>query len=98
VTARQRLPRRRAVYELAPDLLLVFKPRGHLELEHAHDYKQRVRLIRGRLEIRYAARRTLLGARSRVATIPARRRHATRALIDTWLIVEKVPAATRGDA
>ena len=89
--------RRRAVYELEPDLLLVFKPRGHLEIEHAHDYNQRVRLIRGKLEIRYAARRSVLGERSRAATIPARRRHATRALLDTWLLVEKLPPSTRGE-
>ena len=75
--------RRRAVYELEPDLLLVFKPRGHLEIEHAHDYNQRVRLIRGQLEIRYAARRSVLGERSRALTIPARRRYR-RSQADGW--------------
>jgi hypothetical protein len=90
--------RKRTVYQLEPDLLLVFKPRGHLEIEHAHDYNQRVRLIRGRLEIRYATRSTVLGARSRTATIPARRPHATRALRDSWLIVEKLPPSPRGAA
>ena len=46
------LPRRRhAVYRLAPDLLLVFKPRGHREAMHAHPYRQRLQVLRGSLAV-----------------------------------------------
>ncbi|MFN8644463.1 MAG: hypothetical protein U0802_23440 [Candidatus Binatia bacterium] len=43
-----------AVWELAPGLLLVFKPRGHREAIHAHPHGQRLRVLRGALEIRTA--------------------------------------------
>jgi len=78
------------VYELSPGLLLVFKPRRHLERRHAHDYKQRIRLLRGRLELRLGERLRVLARGRPVATIPAGRPHRTRALEDTWLIVERI--------
>jgi hypothetical protein len=81
---------RHAVYRLAADLLLVFKPRGHSEAEHAHPHAQRLRVLRGRLEIRTATRVIRLGPRSRPLRLAAERRHATRALTDTWLIVDTV--------
>jgi hypothetical protein len=76
------------VYRLAPDLLLVFKPRGHIEAEHAHPRRQRLRVLRGRLQIRTPRRTVVLSPASRPLTQPARRRHATAALSDTWLLVE----------
>jgi quercetin dioxygenase-like cupin family protein len=82
--------KRPRLHELAPGMLLVFKPRHHLERRHAHDYKQKIRLLRGKLELRLGGRRRLLGGGAPVATIPAGRPHRTRALEDTWLIVERI--------
>ena len=83
------------VYRLAPDLLLVFKPRGHVESDHVHPYTQHVRVLRGRLEIRTPMHVARLGPRGGPLRIAARQRHATRALTDTWLIVESGGAARR---
>ena len=86
---------RHAVYRLADDLLLVFKPRGHREAEHAHAHRQRLRVLRGRLLVRSGARSDRLSPRSRVFTLPAGRTHATLAIEDTWLLAEALPARTR---
>jgi quercetin dioxygenase-like cupin family protein len=83
--------RRHAVYRLAPDLLLVFKPRGHSEPEHAHPHRQRLRVLRGRLEVCMRSRIIRLDSSSPVFTLPADRRHATVALADTWLVAEALP-------
>jgi hypothetical protein len=80
---------RHAVYRLADDLLLVFKPRGHAEAAHAHPHRQRLRVLRGRLLVQTAARRLRLGPRSRVLTLPAGRVHRTVALVDTWVLAER---------
>ena len=80
--------RRHAVYRLAPDLLLVFKPRGHVEAEHAHPHRQRLRVLSGRLDVRVANRIIRLGANSRTYTLGANRSHTTVARTDTWLIAE----------
>ncbi len=85
---------RHAVYRLAPDLLLVFKPRGHTEAEHAHAYRQRLRILRGRLRVRTACGEEILDARSAPYVVPAGRRHATEALVDTWLVAEAAVAET----
>jgi quercetin dioxygenase-like cupin family protein len=77
-----------AVHRLAADLLLVFKPRGHREGEHAHPHRQRLRVLRGRLRVETAARTVTLTAASPPFTLAAGRRHATQALADTWLLVE----------
>ena len=86
--------RRHAVYELAPGLLLVFKPRGHREEEHAHLYGQRLRILRGRLAVRIAGRMEVLTAKSDPFTIAAGRRHATRARAATWLVAERIGTLT----
>jgi len=77
-----------AVYRLAPDLLLVFKPRGHREDEHAHPHRQRLHVLRGRLLVRTARAAVTLDESSPVYVMPAGRRHATEALADTWLVAE----------
>ena len=82
--------RRHAVYRLAPDLLLVFKPRGHSEAEHAHPHRQRLRVLRGRLEVRIGARTVCLEPYGRTLTVAAGRRHTTLAVGDTWLIAESL--------
>ncbi len=84
--------RTHAVYALAPDLLLVFKPRGHRESSHAHPHAQRLRVLRGRLEVRTARGVVRVAAGDRPLRIAAGRAHATRALSDTWLIAERLPA------
>jgi len=84
--------RRHSVFELAPGLLLVFKPRGHREAEHAHPHGQRLRVLRGRLEVSTARAVRELTPSVRPMRIAAGRRHATRALADTWLIAERLAA------
>ena len=82
-----------AVYALTPDLLLVFKPRGHREGAHAHPYAQRLRVLRGRLEVRTARGIVRVAAGDRPLRIAAGRTHETRALADTWLLAERLSAA-----
>jgi hypothetical protein len=95
---------RHAVYRLADDLLLVFKPSGHGEPEHAHEYGQRLRLLRGRLEVATARAVRILDERRAALFLPAGCKHRTTALADTWLVAEKVfagtaaPSAARGRA
>jgi hypothetical protein len=94
--ARERLPSSgHAVYHLAPGLLLVFKPRGHVEETHAHPHRQRLRILRGVLLVRTARAELRLDARSAPYTLPAGRRHATEALADTWLVAEAIAPAAR---
>ena len=57
----RRLPARHAVYEIAPGLLLVFKPRGHREGAHAHPHRQRLLVRRGSLVVRTTRTRLVLG-------------------------------------
>jgi len=76
------------VHRLAPDLLAVFKPRGHEELEHAHSRRQRLLVLRGRLLVRTARRSLVLRPRDPALTLRAHQRHATTALADTWVIAE----------
>ena len=81
---------RHAVYRLSPELLLVFKPRGHRETDHAHPRRQRLRVLRGELVVRYGARRTTLRAGGRPLLLAAARAHSTVAVRDTWLIAESL--------
>jgi hypothetical protein len=97
VSGRQLLPHGRgsSVFRLEPDLLLVFKPRAHHEPEHSHPHRQRLRVLRGRLLVRTATRSIRLGPASPPLALAARRRHATTALADTWLLAERLPAPRR---
>ena len=81
-----------AIYRLAPDLLLVFKPRGHREATHAHAHRQRLQVLRGTLVVHMGRRRVTLTPTSRRLTLRAGRTHATLALRDTWLVAESLPA------
>jgi quercetin dioxygenase-like cupin family protein len=84
---------RHAVYRLAPDLLLVFKPRGHRERPHAHPYPQRLHVLRGTLAVERGARIDVVAADGTV-TIAANEPHATEARDDTWLLADsREPAA-----
>lgn len=82
--------RRHRVLELSPDLLLVFKPGGHVESEHRHDYTSRIRLLRGSLRVLAGGRARRLGVPGRTVTIAAGEPHATVAEADTWLVVERL--------
>ena len=84
--------RAHAVFRLAPDLLLVFKPRGHREAAHVHPHRQRLRVLRGRLVVRATNRMITLEPGSRPLVLGAGRTHATQAATDTWLIAERLPA------
>ncbi|MBM4243299.1 MAG: hypothetical protein FJ148_05710 [Deltaproteobacteria bacterium] len=77
-----------AVYRLGPGLLLVFKPRGHIEEPHAHAYRQTLRVLRGALRVRTARGMRVLRPSSAALTLVAGRRHATEAIDDTWLVAE----------
>lgn len=77
-----------AVYRLGPGLLLVFKPRGHTEEPHAHAYRQTLRIARGALRVRTERTTRVIRPSSEPLTIVAGRRHATEALVDTWLLAE----------
>ena len=81
---------RHVVYRLAPDLLLVFKPRGHTETAHAHPYRQRLRVLRGTLIVRIGKHTRTLKPGSRPLTLAADRPHETRALEPTWLSAESL--------
>lgn len=81
---------RHAVYRLAPDLLLVFKPRGHREAVHAHPYPQRLRVLRGTLAVERGTRVDLATPDAPVA-IAGSEPHATEARDDTWVVVESRP-------
>lgn len=85
----------RAVYRLAPGLLLVFKPRGHREEQHAHPHRQRLRVLRGALLVSTARRAVTLDGASAPFTLAPGRRHATEALDDTWLVAETIAPARR---
>ncbi|HVN87480.1 MAG TPA: hypothetical protein VMW17_21810 [Candidatus Binatia bacterium] len=87
--------RRHRIFRLALNLLLVFKPRGHREDEHAHPHRQRLRVLHGRLVVRTTRGTTTLTPTSRALTLAAGRRHSTRAVSDTWLIAESLPPADR---
>jgi hypothetical protein len=80
--------RRHRVYQLAPGLLLVFKPRGHREAAHAHGHRQRLRVLRGALRVRVGMRTCTLRPSSRPLSIAAGRLHETFALRDTWVVAE----------
>jgi quercetin dioxygenase-like cupin family protein len=96
VTRARTLPAaRHRVYRLAPDLLLVFKPRGHSEAEHAHSRRQRLRVLRGRLQVRTRTQTIRLEPGSRALNLAANRPHATVAMADTWLIAETLPDVVR---
>ena len=84
-------PARHAVYRLAPDLLLVFKPRGHREAPHAHAYRQRLQVLRGMLVVLIGTRRVTLTPITRRLTVGAGRAHATAAVRETWLLAESLP-------
>lgn len=89
VRVRRLAPRRRTVLELAPDLLLVFKPRGHVEEPHLHPHGQTLQVLRGCLVVEIGGRSRRLRPGTPVLRVGARTRHATRSVEDTWLVVER---------
>ncbi|MBU6280740.1 hypothetical protein KGQ64_00765 [bacterium] len=80
------------MFGLAPDLLLVFKPRGHAEESHVHPHGQVLRVLRGRLRVESGGRGRHLGPASSPMRLRAGTPHSTRALADTWLAVERTRA------
>jgi hypothetical protein len=82
------LPDGHSVYELDEGLLLVFKPRGHLEPRHAHAHGQVLHVVRGRLRVDTASATLILDPRAAPLLLRAGEEHATEALEATWLIAE----------
>ena len=83
------------VYQLRRGLLVVFKPRGHVARAHAHRHAQRLVLLRGTLVVQLDDWAVVLTAGSAPFVVPAGRRHATRARMDTWLLITSNPAGPR---
>jgi len=63
-TVQQLSTQRHRVYQLAPGLLVIFKPRGHREVVHTHLHRQSLRVLRGALRVSFGA-----GARLRTCTL-----------------------------
>lgn len=78
-----------AVYELGADTLLVFKPFAHCEGVHAHPYRQRLRVLNGRLQVEIGRTKLMLDADSDPLELDAGQPHSTEALEDTWLVAER---------
>lgn len=90
-TPPRRLPApRHSVWEIDAGLLLVFKPAGHREDVHAHPQGQRLRILRGRLELRTARRVRIVDPASGPVTVRAGQRHETNAATDCWLVAERL--------
>ena len=84
------------MFELATDLLLVFKPRGHREPLHAHPHGQVLRVLRGCLVVEVGGKARRLGPGSSAFRVRAGGLHGTKAVEDTWLLVErKLPRGRR---
>jgi quercetin dioxygenase-like cupin family protein len=92
--------RTHTIFRLSADLLLVFKPRGHREDTHAHPYRQRLLVLRGRLRVHAGTRAITLRPASPPFTLAAGRLHDTLALEDTWLVARSIrtAASARGAA
>jgi len=91
---RERLDtRHHAIYELGADLLLVHKPEGHRESEHAHAYGIRVRVLRGRLAVHASGTTIVLDGASAPHDVAAETAHSTEALAPTWVVVERLGGA-----
>lgn len=81
-------PRPHSVLALEDDLLLVFKPAGHTEPAHLHDYDQTLRILRGRLTVRIGTTEQTLSTASPPLRIRRGTLHSTVAGEATWLAVE----------
>ena len=88
-------PQKHAVFQLAPDLLLVFKPRGHREEAHA------TRIASGYASsaasswyARRGSRRYCAPAARRSPWLPGERMRRSRCAT-TWLVAERYPVRTR---
>lgn len=81
-------PRPHSVLALEDDLLLVFKPAGHAEPLHVHDYDQTLHLLRGRLTVRIGTAEHALSTSCPRLRIRKGTPHATVADEATWLAVE----------
>ncbi|MCX8071052.1 MAG: cupin domain-containing protein [Candidatus Binatia bacterium] len=99
MAAQHKAPQRRrlrpnchAVYELTAELLLVFKPQGHREGEHMHEYTQTLRVLAGALEVVVKGKPKRLTAQAAPLVIEAGAVHSTRALADTWVAVQRAQA------
>lgn len=82
-------PRPHSVLALEDDLLLVFKPAGHTEPVHVHDYDQTLHLLRGRLTVRIGTADLTLSADCPNLRIREGTPHSTVADEATWLAVER---------
>ncbi len=86
-------PRQHAIFDLGDDMLLVFKPRGHREVEHTHPYAQRLLVLRGRLRLQ--RRRAVTLPLGRAVVIAAQQPHSTEALDDVWLLAVRLHRRAR---
>lgn len=83
-----------AIFELAPDRFLIFRPRDYHHRPHVHPHRYRFRVIKGLVEVRLDGRLTIARPERKVTLEPGKSCE-TRALEDSWLIVERDDRARR---
>ncbi len=87
-TAIETRPPSSAIFELAPDRFLIFRPRDYHHSPHIHPVRYRFKVIKGRIEVRLGGRLTIARPERKVILEPGKECE-TRALEDSWLIVER---------
>ena len=84
-----------AIFELAPDRFLIFRPRDYHHSPHVHPVRYRFKVIKGRIEVRLGGRLTIARPERKVILEPGKECE-TRALEDSWLIVERASSGDGG--
>lgn len=82
------------IFELAPHRFLIFRPGGYHHSPHVHPHRYRFRVIKGRVEVRLDGRLTIARPERKVILEPGKCCE-TRALEDSWLLVERDDRARR---
>jgi hypothetical protein len=77
-----------AIFELAPDRFLIFRPRDYHHSPHVHPHRYRFKVIKGLIEVRLGGRR-MIAKPERKVTLEPGLSCETRALEDSWLLVER---------
>ena len=93
-TASEVRPSASTIFELAPDRFLIFRPGGYHHSPHVHPVRYRFKVIKGRVEVRLDGRLTIARPERKVILEPGKCCE-TRALEDSWLIVERDDRARR---
>jgi hypothetical protein len=76
------------IIELEGNRFLIFRPRDYHHSPHVHPHRYRFRVIKGRIEVRLGGRKMIARAEQKVTLEPGLSCE-TRALEDSWLLVER---------